>query len=78
MIEELQLLIPRCYREKQVKAAEKRYSRTIILVQFPDRGVLQGVFGPWEQTTALYEVCKYSYAIEILLVHIFFNRVSCT
>ncbi|XP_044490473.1 plant UBX domain-containing protein 2 [Mangifera indica] len=54
-IEESQLLIPRSYREKQAKAAKKKYRRTIIRVQFPDGVVLQGVFGPWEQTTALYE-----------------------
>lgn len=55
-IEESQLLIPKSYREKQAKAARKRYTRTIIRFQFPDGVVLQGVFGPWEQTAALYEV----------------------
>ncbi|KAJ0095669.1 hypothetical protein Patl1_15504 [Pistacia atlantica] len=54
-IEESQLLIPRSYREKQAKAAKKKYRRAIIRIQFPDGVVLQGVFGPWEQTTALYE-----------------------
>lgn len=54
-IEESQLLIPKSYREKQAKAARKRYTKTIIRFQFPDGVVLQGVFGPWEQTVALYE-----------------------
>ncbi|XP_020534951.1 plant UBX domain-containing protein 2 isoform X2 [Jatropha curcas] len=54
-IAESQLLIPKSYREKQAKAARKRYKRTLIRIQFPDGVVLQGVFAPWEQTTALYE-----------------------
>ncbi|XP_010527798.1 PREDICTED: plant UBX domain-containing protein 2 isoform X2 [Tarenaya hassleriana] len=52
---ESQLLIPKSFKEKQAKAARKRYKRTIIRVQFPDGVVLQGVFAPWEPTTALYE-----------------------
>lgn len=56
-IEESQLLIPKSLKEKQAKAARKRYTRTIIRIQFPDGVVLQGVFAPWEPTTALYEVC---------------------
>uniref|UniRef100_A0A7N0TC58 UBX domain-containing protein n=1 Tax=Kalanchoe fedtschenkoi TaxID=63787 RepID=A0A7N0TC58_KALFE len=52
---ESQLLIPKSYKEKQAKAARKRYARTIIRIQFPDGVVLQGIFAPWEPTTALYE-----------------------
>ncbi|KAK4754497.1 hypothetical protein SAY87_002601 [Trapa incisa] len=52
---ESQLLIPRSYKEKQAKAARRRYNRTIIRVQFPDGVVLQGVFAPWELTSSLYE-----------------------
>jgi len=54
-IAESQLLIPRSYKEKQAKAARKRYKRSMIRVQFPDGVVLQGVFAPWEHTIALYE-----------------------
>ncbi|KAF8117478.1 hypothetical protein N665_0009s0007 [Sinapis alba] len=54
-IAESQLLIPRSYKEKQAKAARKRYKRSMIRVQFPDGVVLQGVFAPWEPTIALYE-----------------------
>ncbi|XP_061345007.1 plant UBX domain-containing protein 2 [Gastrolobium bilobum] len=54
-IEESQLLIPKSLKEKQAKAARKRYTKTIIRIQFPDGVVLQGVFSPWEPTTALYE-----------------------
>jgi UBX domain-containing protein 6 len=53
--EESQLLIPKSLREKQAKAAKKRYTRTVIRIQFPDGVVLQGVFAPWEPTSALYE-----------------------
>ncbi|CAM8945536.1 unnamed protein product [Rhodiola kirilowii] len=52
---ESQLLIPKSYKEKQAKAARRRYKRTIIRIQFPDGVVLQGTFAPWEPTTALYE-----------------------
>lgn len=54
-IADSQLLIPKSYREKQMKAGRKRYNRTMIRIQFPDGVVLQGVFAPWEPTTALYE-----------------------
>ncbi|XP_022732872.1 plant UBX domain-containing protein 2-like isoform X2 [Durio zibethinus] len=54
-IAESQLLIPKSYKEKQAKAARRRYRRTIIRIQFPDGVVLQGVFAPWEPTSALYE-----------------------
>ncbi|WCJ33606.1 plant UBX domain-containing protein 2 [Euphorbia peplus] len=50
-----QLLIPKSYKEKQAKAARKRYRRTLVRIQFPDGVVLQGVFAPWETTSALYE-----------------------
>ncbi|CAK8579615.1 unnamed protein product [Lathyrus sativus] len=53
--EESQLLIPKSLKEKQAKAAKRRYTRTIIRIQFPDGIVLQGLFAPWEPTTALYE-----------------------
>ncbi|XP_058078719.1 plant UBX domain-containing protein 2 [Magnolia sinica] len=52
---ESQLLIPKSYKEKQAKAARRRYKATVIRIQFPDGIVLQGVFLPWEPTTALYE-----------------------
>ncbi|CAA2956286.1 Hypothetical predicted protein [Olea europaea subsp. europaea] len=55
-IEESKLLIPKSYREKQAKAAKKRYNRTVIRIQFPDGVVLQGIFSPTEPTGALYEV----------------------
>ncbi|KAI4342780.1 hypothetical protein MLD38_027363 [Melastoma candidum] len=54
-IADSQLLIPKSYREKQMKAGRKRYNRTMIRIQFPDGVVLQGVFAPWEPTTAIYE-----------------------
>ncbi|XWS22869.1 hypothetical protein CRYUN_Cryun29cG0073100 [Craigia yunnanensis] len=54
-IAESQLLIPKSYKEKQAKAARRRYRRTIIRIQFPDGVLLQGVFAPWEPTSALYE-----------------------
>lgn len=51
-----QLLIPKSYKEKQAKAARRRYNKTIIRIQFPDGVVLQGVFLPYEPTSSLYEV----------------------
>ncbi|KAK6931624.1 PUB domain [Dillenia turbinata] len=54
-IAESQLLIPKSLKEKQAKAARKRHTKSIIRVQFPDGVVLQGVFAPWEPTSALYE-----------------------
>ncbi|KAK9115141.1 hypothetical protein Syun_021938 [Stephania yunnanensis] len=54
-IAESQLLIPKSYKEKQAKAAKKRYKTTVIRIQFPDEVVLQAIFLPWERTTALYE-----------------------
>lgn len=55
-LEESQLLIPKSYKEKQAQLARRRYKATVIRIQFPDGVVLQGVFLPWEPTTALYEV----------------------
>ncbi|ESW32407.1 hypothetical protein PHAVU_002G319700 [Phaseolus vulgaris] len=54
-IADSQLLIPKSLKEKQAKASRKRYTKTIIRIQFPDGVVLQAVFAPWEPTTALYE-----------------------
>ncbi|EEF36407.1 nucleic acid binding protein, putative [Ricinus communis] len=54
-IADSQLLIPKSYKEKQAQAARRRYKRTLIRIQFPDGVVLQGVFAPWEPTSALYE-----------------------
>lgn len=54
-LEESKLLIPKSYREKQAKAARKKYTRSIIRIQFPDGVLLQGVFLPSEPTSALYE-----------------------
>ncbi|KAL4018674.1 hypothetical protein IC575_022290 [Cucumis melo] len=54
-IAESQLLVPKSYKEKQAKAARRKYTRTVIRIQFPDGVVLQGVFSPWEPTSALYE-----------------------
>ncbi|KAF4355433.1 hypothetical protein F8388_015187 [Cannabis sativa] len=50
-----QLLIPRSLKEKQAKAARKRYTKTVIRVQFPDGVVLQAIFSPFEPTSSLYE-----------------------
>ncbi|XP_022953302.1 plant UBX domain-containing protein 2-like [Cucurbita moschata] len=54
-IAESQLLVPKSYKEKQAKAARRKYNRTVIRIQFPDGVVLQGIFSPWEPTSALYE-----------------------
>ncbi|KAK6146739.1 hypothetical protein DH2020_020608 [Rehmannia glutinosa] len=54
-LEESKLLIPKSYREKQAKAAKKRYKKTVIRIQFPDGVVLQAIFSPSESTGALYE-----------------------
>lgn len=54
-IEESKLLIPKSLKEKQAQAARKRYTKTVIRVQFPDGVVLQAFFSPRETTTALYE-----------------------
>ncbi|KAK7398885.1 hypothetical protein VNO78_10059 [Psophocarpus tetragonolobus] len=54
-IADSQLLIPKSLKEKQAKSSRKRYNKTVIRIQFPDGVVLQGVFAPWETTTALYE-----------------------
>ncbi|KAK8567520.1 hypothetical protein V6N13_105484 [Hibiscus sabdariffa] len=54
-IAESQLLIPKSYKEKQAKAARRKYRRTMIRIQFPDGVVLQAVFAPWEPTSNLYK-----------------------
>ncbi|GAB4828734.1 hypothetical protein Ancab_018402 [Ancistrocladus abbreviatus] len=54
-IAESELLIPKSYKEKQAKAARRRYTKSVIRIQFPDGVVLQGVFYPWEPTSILYE-----------------------
>lgn len=69
---ESQLLIPKSYREKQAQAARRRYTRTIIRIQFPDGVVLQGVFSPREPTSALYEFVSSALkqqGLEFQLVH---------
>jgi hypothetical protein len=73
-IEESQLLIPKSLKEKQAKAAKKRYTRTIIRIQFSDGVVLQGVFAPWEPTTALYEVCPFLFDFNLCLSIVEINR----
>nr|GMD16719.1 plant UBX domain-containing protein 2 [Ipomoea batatas]GMD19842.1 plant UBX domain-containing protein 2 [Ipomoea batatas] len=54
-LEESQLLIPKSYKEKLAKATKKKYTKTVIRIQFPDGVVLQGVFLPSEPTSSLYE-----------------------
>lgn len=56
-IADSQLLIPKSYKEKQAKAARRKYTKTVIRIHFPDGVVLQGFFNPWEPTSSLYEVC---------------------
>lgn len=65
--EESQLLVPKSWKEKQAKAARKKYKRCLIRIQFPDGVVLQGVFNPWEPTTSLYEVSLYILTFDIFL-----------
>lgn len=65
-IADSQLLIPKSYKEKQAKAARRKYRRTIIRIQFPDGVVLQGEFAPWEPTTALYEVSPLCLAVCVI------------
>lgn len=71
-IAESQLLVPKSYKEKQVKAARKRYKKAVIRIQFPDGVVLQGVFSPREPTTALYQVCSLR---NLLVLSIFLNSL---
>ncbi|KAM0949092.1 putative UBX domain, PUB domain, Ubiquitin-like domain superfamily, PUB-like domain superfamily [Dioscorea sansibarensis] len=54
-LEDSQLLIPKSYREKQALAAKKKYKKTLIRIQFPDRVVLQALFLPRETTAELYK-----------------------
>lgn len=62
-IADSQILIPKSFKEKQAKAARRRYTKTIIRIQFPDGVVLQGIFSPWEPTSCLYEVSPFSYLL---------------
>ncbi|KAB2624216.1 UBX domain-containing protein 6 [Pyrus ussuriensis x Pyrus communis] len=57
-IEDSQMLIPKSFKEKQAKAAKRRYRKTVIRIQFPDGVVLQGVFSPLEPTSSLYEYVR--------------------
>lgn len=60
-LEESKLLIPKSYREKQAKAARRKYNRTVVRIQFPDGVVLQAIFSPFEPTGSLYEVSPSTY-----------------
>ncbi|PWA54322.1 plant UBX domain-containing protein 2 [Artemisia annua] len=69
---ESQLLVPKSFKEKQAKAARKRYEKTVIRIQFPDGVVLQAFFNPREPTTALYEFVSSSLkdpSLEFELLH---------
>lgn len=68
-LEDSKLLIPKSYREKQAKAARKKYTKSIIRVQFPDGALLQGVFLPSEPTSALYEVGTWPFMLIYLLTN---------
>ncbi len=70
-IADSQLLIPKSYKEKQAKAARRRYRKTVIRIQFPDGVVLQAVFNPWEPTSSLYEVSPLSYFLFNVLIFFF-------
>lgn len=54
-LEDSQLLISKVSREKRAAASKRRYKAAIIRIQFPDGVVLQGMFLPWEPTSAIYE-----------------------
>lgn len=69
-LEESKLLIPKSFREKQAKAARKKYTKSIIRIQFPDGVLLQGVFLPSEPTSALYEVCTLPLIFVIFMVEL--------
>lgn len=73
-IADSQLLIPKSLKEKQAKVSRKRYTKTIIRIQFPDGVVLQGVFAPWETTIALYEVCPFLLDFKFDFSHVFGPR----
>ncbi|GLJ46755.1 hypothetical protein SUGI_0986020 [Cryptomeria japonica] len=57
-IEDSQLLIPKSFREKQIKTARKRYKATVIRIQFPDGVILQGVFHSSEPANVLYQFAR--------------------
>ncbi|KAH7365657.1 hypothetical protein KP509_18G039900 [Ceratopteris richardii] len=54
-LEESQLLMSRAARDRMAAANKQRYKAAIVRVQFPDGVILQGMFLPWETTTAIYE-----------------------
>lgn len=76
-IEESQLLIPKSYKEKMAKASKKRYTKTVIRIQFPDGVVLQGVFLPSEPTSSLYEVSAFR-SISSICNTTFFLVIQCS
>ncbi|MCO5550776.1 hypothetical protein L7F22_004267 [Adiantum nelumboides] len=54
-LEDSQLLISKVSRDRMAAANKRKYKAAIIRIQFPDGVVLQGMFLPWEPTTAIYE-----------------------
>lgn len=73
---ESQLLIPKSFKEKQAKAARRRYRKTVIRIQFPDGVVLQGIFNPWERTSSLYEVSPFCYFLfDVVIFPFLFGSV---
>ena len=73
---ESQLLIPKSFKEKQAKAARRRYRKTVIRIQFPDGVVLQGIFNPWERTSSLYEVSPFCYfLLDVVIFPFLFGSV---
>ena len=72
---ESQLLIPKSFKEKQAKAARRRYRKTVIRIQFPDGVVLQGIFNPWERTSSLYEVSPFCYLFDVVIFPFLFGSV---
>ncbi|KAI5066000.1 hypothetical protein GOP47_0018624 [Adiantum capillus-veneris] len=54
-LEDSQLLISKVSRDRIATANKRKYKAAIIRIQFPDGVVLQGMFLPWEPTTAIYE-----------------------
>lgn len=55
-MEGAQVLMTRAMKEKQKEALKRKYKMAVIRVLFPDGLVLQGLFRPWEPTSAIYEV----------------------
>ncbi|MCO5604954.1 hypothetical protein L7F22_059129 [Adiantum nelumboides] len=54
-LENSQLLVSKVSRNRMAAANKRKYKAAIIRIQFPDGVVLQGMFLPWEPTTAIYE-----------------------